>query len=141
MSMSFTRYARAIPALLLIVACTPSSDDTIAETADTIPVISVTATDQTYEAPDTVSAGFNVLRLVNRGERLHTATVVRLEEGRSLPEYLRVPRSESHPRRPTDLGDVPWRRQRRRQRPRARRIQRHRPDGAGNPRPGLLRAR
>lgn len=102
MTMRFTRLPRAIPALLLFVACTPS-DDTVAETAETIPVLSVTATGQTYEAPDTVSAGFNVLRLVNRGEQAHTATVVRLEEGRSLSEYLQAYREANRTRgaRPT----------------------------------------
>ena len=52
------------------------------------PVITITATDYTYESPDTVSAGFTTFRLVNRGDEFHGATIVRFESGRTLPEYI-----------------------------------------------------
>lgn len=111
MPRSFTKSARLIPALLLFVSCTASPDGETAGTDETIPVISVTATDRSYEAPDTVPAGFSVLRLVNRGDHGHTATVVRLEEGRTLSEYLQAYReaNRTHGARPpwaTFLGGV-----------------------------------
>lgn len=91
--------ARLLTAVLFCVACTATSDDEPERADETIPVISVTATDRGYEAPDTVPAGFSVLRLVNRGDHGHTATVVRLEEGRTLPEYLQAYREANRTRR------------------------------------------
>lgn len=104
MTRSFTRITGAIPALLLPFACAPSAEDTSGQTTAAIPVISVTATDQTYEAPDTVPAGLNVLRLVNRGDHAHTAAIVRLDEGHTLPEYLQAYREANRTRGPRP----PW---------------------------------
>ncbi|HET6341769.1 MAG TPA: hypothetical protein VFG78_06245 [Gemmatimonadota bacterium] len=51
-------------------------------------VLTITATDYALEAPDTVSAGFSVVRIVNHGEEAHGATLVRLEEDKTLADYL-----------------------------------------------------
>jgi hypothetical protein len=51
------------------------------------PVVTIIATDYAYEAPDTVQAGVNVFRLVNHGDQVHAATIVRLEAGKTLADY------------------------------------------------------
>ena len=54
------------------------------------PVLTVTATDYALEAPDTVPSGLTVVRLVNRGDQPHAATLVRLDAGKTLPEYIQA---------------------------------------------------
>jgi hypothetical protein len=51
-------------------------------------VVTITATDFAFEAPDTVPAGVTTLRLVNRGPALHHAQLVRLNEGKTVDELL-----------------------------------------------------
>jgi hypothetical protein len=59
------------------------------------PVVTITATDYAYEAPDTVPAGVTVFRLVNHGDQPHAATIVRLEAGKTLSDYMEAYR-EAH---------------------------------------------
>ena len=73
-----------IAAVVLAPACTGNREVTTTES----PVVTIIATDYAYEAPDTVLAGFIVFRIANHGDQAHAATVVRLEAGRTLPEYL-----------------------------------------------------
>jgi uncharacterized cupredoxin-like copper-binding protein len=47
------------------------------------PVVTITATDYAFAAPDTIPAGLITLRLVNQGKELHHASLVRLGEGKS----------------------------------------------------------
>ena len=78
-----------IAPVVVAVACAPEggANPNIAEkAAGPPPVVTLTATDHAYEAPETVPAGFTVFRLVNRGDEFHGATIVRLEGGRTLPE-------------------------------------------------------
>jgi outer membrane protein assembly factor BamE (lipoprotein component of BamABCDE complex) len=51
-------------------------------------VVTVTATDYDFAAPDTVLAGWTTFRLVNRGDQPHMAQLVRLEPGMSLEQFL-----------------------------------------------------
>jgi hypothetical protein len=50
-------------------------------------VVTVTATDYEFEAPDTLQEGWATFHLVNNGGVLHTAQLVRLEEGRMLDGF------------------------------------------------------
>lgn len=52
------------------------------------PVVTIIVTDYGYEAPETVQAGLTAFHIVNHGEQPHTATIVRLEAGRTLAEYI-----------------------------------------------------
>jgi hypothetical protein len=77
-------------AVVLALACAPGGDENTnmsESTSNTRPVVTLIATDHAYEAPDTIPAGLTVFRLVNRGEQAHEATIVRLDSGRTLPEY------------------------------------------------------
>jgi hypothetical protein len=76
-------------AAALSVAC--SSRDAVPDSAAVTvapTVVNVSANDSTIEAPDTLSAGFITVRLVNHGTEGHGATLVRLGDGKTLPEYL-----------------------------------------------------
>ena len=48
--------------------------------------ITITADEYVFLMPDTVPAGIATLELVNRGEELHHAMLIRLDEGRTLEE-------------------------------------------------------
>lgn len=83
-------------AAVLVVAGNGSRLDTNAQTkTGAPPVVTIIATDYAYEAPDTVPAGVNVFRLVNHGDQAHAATIVRLEAGKTLPDYIEAYR-EAH---------------------------------------------
>lgn len=49
-------------------------------------VVSVTASDYTFDAPDTIPAGLVTFSLVNRGPELHHMQVIRLEQGKTLAD-------------------------------------------------------
>ena len=52
------------------------------------PVITVTARDFAFDAPDTVAAGVTTVRLVNRGPELHHVQLMRLDDGKTMADLL-----------------------------------------------------
>jgi len=50
-------------------------------------VVTITATDYAFSAPDTIRAGFTTFRLVNQGKELHHASLVRLGAGKTLADF------------------------------------------------------
>lgn len=58
--------------------------------APRIPVVTITARDYAFDAPDTLTAGATTIRLVNRGPALHHAYLVRLEQGKTLGDLARA---------------------------------------------------
>ncbi len=55
--------------------------------SDGVGVVTLTATDSAFDAPDTIPAGWTTFRLMNHGATLHTAQLVKLDEGRTLDEF------------------------------------------------------
>lgn len=53
----------------------------------TPPVITITAKDFSYEAPDTVTAGMVTVRLVNQGTTFHHVQFVRLTDGKTAADF------------------------------------------------------
>jgi hypothetical protein len=51
-------------------------------------VVTVTATDYAFDAPQTIPAGWTTFRFVNQGTQLHAAQLVRLEDGHTLAEFV-----------------------------------------------------
>jgi hypothetical protein len=51
-------------------------------------LISLTATEYAFQAPDTLPAGWTTFRLANQGEEVHYGHIVRLEPGRTVPELV-----------------------------------------------------
>jgi hypothetical protein len=72
--------------LILVTACSAGRDTP--RTAAAPPVITLTAVDYAFEAPDTIEAGFTTFRLVNHGSQLHMAQLIKLEGGRTLDDFL-----------------------------------------------------
>jgi hypothetical protein len=82
------RSRRLIAAASLLGACTTADTSAETETATAPPVVILTATDSTYAAPDTLREGWTTFRLINQGTHPHAAQLVRLEEGRTLEEFV-----------------------------------------------------
>lgn len=57
-------------------------------TASAPSVVTITATDYAFQAPDTIAAGFTTFRLVNNSDQIHMAQLIRLEPGRTMDEYI-----------------------------------------------------
>lgn len=53
-----------------------------------VPLVTVTARDYAFDAPDTLAAGLTTVRLVNRGPELHHVQLLRLEGGRTMADLL-----------------------------------------------------
>ena len=78
-----------LPGLLCITACSAGRETsrTVAAPAPP-PVVTLTAVDYAFTAPDTIVAGVTAFRLVNDGSQLHMAQLIKLEGGRSLDDFL-----------------------------------------------------
>jgi uncharacterized cupredoxin-like copper-binding protein len=70
----------------------------------TVPVVTVTARDYAFDAPDTLAAGLTTLRLVNRGPELHHVQLLRLDGGRTLADLMAAFKAGGAP--PTWSHDV-----------------------------------
>lgn len=91
MKANMARLAIPLASLIVAAACgsAGSSEGQEPRTIGAAPrEVTITATDHAFEAPDTVQAGWNTVRLVNHGEQIHEATLVQLEDGRTLQEYM-----------------------------------------------------
>ena len=74
----------ALASLALATACAHEPRNT----TDAGPhLVTITATEYAFAAPDTVPAGLTTFRLVNRGKELHQASLVRLGEGKSAADF------------------------------------------------------
>jgi hypothetical protein len=51
-------------------------------------VVTITAKDYAFEAPDSVEAGYVTMRLLSRGKELHHVQVIRLDEGHTLKDLF-----------------------------------------------------
>ena len=51
-------------------------------------VVTITAKDYAFEAPDSVEAGYVTLRLLSRGKELHHVQMVRLDDGHTLKDLF-----------------------------------------------------
>lgn len=82
--------SRALIAILaLVAACAERKEPPRTDTAAAAPtVVTLTATDYAFQAPDTIAAGFNTFQLVNHGDQLHMAQLIKLESGKTLDEFL-----------------------------------------------------
>jgi hypothetical protein len=87
----------AIPVALLIATAgggsgySSENEGARTGTTDEAPAaVTISATDYAFEAPDTLQAGWTRVRLVNQGDQPHSATLVRFDRGRTLPEYIRA---------------------------------------------------
>ena len=59
-------------------------------------VVQVTATEYTFEAPDTVPAGYTTFQLIDRGAEPHHIWLVRLEQGKTLDDLMQAMQANPH---------------------------------------------
>jgi hypothetical protein len=67
-------------------------------------VVTVTATDYAFDAPDEIPAGLTAIRLVNQGPSLHHIQLMKLEEGKTLEDFLGALKGEQFPKWAKDAG-------------------------------------
>jgi hypothetical protein len=75
--------------VILLAACT-TEEKTPAQNPDTgAPnVVSLSADEYAFQAPDTVPAGWTTFRMANHGEEIHYGHIVRLDSGRTVRELV-----------------------------------------------------
>lgn len=89
MSARSTTSAPLIVAVGVALACTTHDEAAQINPATALPtVVTVTATDYAFQAPDTVPAGFTTFRLVNRSDQIHMAHLIRLGGGRTVQQLI-----------------------------------------------------
>lgn len=73
----------------VLPACTTEDETPRQNLATTAPnVVSVTATEYAFQAPDTVPTGWITFRLLNQGKEVHYGHIVQLEPGRTVREMV-----------------------------------------------------
>jgi hypothetical protein len=85
-----TTPAPLIAILAFVAACTAGKEAPRKEAAAAPTPVTVTARDYAFEAPNTIAAGFTTFRLINKGEQLHMAQLIKLEGGRTLEDYIKA---------------------------------------------------
>ena len=102
----------SITASLLAVAATAAlagaaragapGDDPKAAKAN---VVTVTATDFAFQAPDTIAAGRTTIRLLNKGPEFHHVWLIRLEQGKTLKDLMEATKDHGPlPKWAVDVG-------------------------------------
>jgi len=91
----------ALSAIILLSAgaLAPARTATGTDLTDGPRVVTITARDYAFEAPDTIAAGLTTLRLVNRGPELHHVQLLRLEDGKTMADLLDAFKSGGPPPR------------------------------------------
>ncbi|CAN5790000.1 hypothetical protein BH24GEM1_BH24GEM1_21390 [soil metagenome] len=67
-------------------------------------VLTVTASDYAFDAPAEVPAGLTTIRLVNKGPSLHHIQMMKLEDGKTLADFLGALKGEHPPTWATPAG-------------------------------------
>jgi len=92
-----TRLTLAVGAVAALTAYAP--------TATKPNVVTITATDFTFDAPDTIAAGLTTIRLVNKGPGIHHAVLIRMDEGKTTDDVLAALKQQGPP--PSWMHEVP----------------------------------
>ena len=72
-----------------VAACTPGDDAVQTEATNAAPnVVSLTATEYSFRAPDTVPAGWTTFRLANHGNGVHYGHIVQLDSGKTVAQMV-----------------------------------------------------
>jgi uncharacterized cupredoxin-like copper-binding protein len=64
--------------------------------SSTANVVTVTARDFTFDAPDTIQAGLTTFELINKGPELHHIWLVRLDQGKTLADLTAAMQQGGH---------------------------------------------
>ena len=88
MSEHTTSLGLLIAIVAWIGACSAAGEAPRTAAAAAPTAITLTATDYAYQAPDTIPAGFTTFNLVNNSEQFHMAQLIKLEDGKTLDDFL-----------------------------------------------------
>lgn len=70
-------------------ACTTEHERSGRNTAGAAPyVVALSTANHTFQAPDTINAGWATFRFANNGDDIHYAHIVQLDSGRTVPELV-----------------------------------------------------
>jgi hypothetical protein len=79
----------AVAMIACSLACSPADDAAIGADSNAVaPTVTVTASDYSLQGPDTIAAGFTSFRLVNHGNELHMAQLIKIEGGKTFQDFL-----------------------------------------------------
>ena len=78
-----------ISSIALLPACTARDEAAQVNKTTAAPnVVSLTATEYTFGAPDTIPAGWTTFRMANQGEEIHYGHIVQLDSGKTVREMV-----------------------------------------------------
>jgi hypothetical protein len=77
--------ALLLSCVAVLPACTPRNE---ARPAAAPTVVSLSATEYSISAPDSIAAGWTTFRLANHGEQVHYGHIVSLDSGRTVQDLL-----------------------------------------------------
>src|SRR5687767_3633831 len=76
-------------AFVAVLSACSSEDNAPSQNLAAVPnVVSLTATEYAFQAPDTIPAGWTTLRMANRGQEIHYGHIVRLDPGKTVQELV-----------------------------------------------------
>jgi uncharacterized cupredoxin-like copper-binding protein len=92
---------KVVPVVLFVGAAAFLSSSNVrdarASAAFKVPVVTIHAKDFSFTAPSTIAAGQTTFRLVNDGKELHHATVLKLEDGKTMADLEAAMKSNGPP--------------------------------------------
>jgi uncharacterized cupredoxin-like copper-binding protein len=92
---------KVVPLALFVGAAafvsTSNLRDVRADGAFKVPVVTVHASEFTFTAPKSISAGQTTFRLVNDGKQLHHISILKLEQGKTLKDFEAAMKDTSAP--------------------------------------------
>jgi hypothetical protein len=74
-----------------------ASANSVTVRRDGIRTVTVTASDYSFAAPDTIPAGLTELRLLNRGTEMHHVMLIRLDAGKTMADLAAAMQSDGPP--------------------------------------------
>lgn len=78
-----------ISVIVSLLGCTTRDQAAQTEAKPAAPnVVSLSASEYSFEAPDTIPAGWTTLRLTNKGEEIHYGHIVRLDSGKTVGDLV-----------------------------------------------------
>lgn len=76
----------------------PAGDAAATTSAAATPnVVTITATEYAFDAPAQIPAGLTTLRLVTNGKEMHHATLIKLEDGKTIDDFKQAMQKEGPP--------------------------------------------
>jgi hypothetical protein len=82
---------RCLPLVLVTIVAMPSASGSLLRRVPPgVPVVTITAREFAYDAPDSISAGPTTIKLVSRGRQEHFVQFVKLSGGRTPADFTRA---------------------------------------------------